>query len=217
MDRQVTLAARGAGLTRDRIVTSALELLDEFGYEGLTTRRLAERLGVKSPALYWHFRNKRELADAVAAAMLSPRDWPGPDTPGLSPETWLAGRARALRRSLLAHRDGAAIHAGTTPDPELLPDLNRLISALVDHGLSPGDALRTLLAISRFTVGWVLEEQAQAQRGNAGAAAPDPASAPTLAHAWTVIGQLEPDADFDFGLRALIVGAMQHRRVGSTG
>lgn len=200
------------GLTRERIVLVALDLLDEVGYEGLTTRRLADALGVKSPALYWHFKNKRELSDAVAAAMLSVDTWPGPATPGLTPEEWLAARAHAFRRVLLAHRDGAAIHAGTTPDPAMLPGLDRQIAALVEHGLSPDDALRTLLAISRYTIGWVLEEQAQAQRDDRRLMSPDPASVPMLARARAVFEQIDPDADFAFGLRALILGAMRYRR-----
>ncbi|HEY8310696.1 MAG TPA: TetR family transcriptional regulator, partial [Gemmatimonadaceae bacterium] len=36
------------------IVRSALDLLNEVGLDAFTTRRLAERLGVKQPAIYWH-------------------------------------------------------------------------------------------------------------------------------------------------------------------
>jgi TetR/AcrR family tetracycline transcriptional repressor len=43
-----------------------LDVLDEVGIDGLTVRLLAGRLGVKSPALYWHLRNKQELLDAMA-------------------------------------------------------------------------------------------------------------------------------------------------------
>lgn len=37
----------------------------------LTTRRLAERLGVKQPEIYWHFKNKRDLLDEMAARMVT--------------------------------------------------------------------------------------------------------------------------------------------------
>src|ERR1700742_778151 len=57
-------------VTRERIVTVALELLDEAGLDGLTLRRLADRLGIRAPTLYWHVRNKRELLDLLAAAIL---------------------------------------------------------------------------------------------------------------------------------------------------
>jgi TetR/AcrR family tetracycline transcriptional repressor len=43
-----------------------LALTDAEGLEGLTVRRLAQRLGVTPMALYWHFKNKDELLDAVA-------------------------------------------------------------------------------------------------------------------------------------------------------
>ena len=190
---------------------AALRLLDEGGVSRLTTRRLAEDLGVKSPALYWHFANKRELSDAVAAAMLSIEEWPGPETPGLEPADWLAARAHAFRQSLLAHRDGALLHAGTVPGPDLLPGLEGRLAALVAYGFSPEDALRTLLAISRYTVGWVLEEQARSQRPTDDTMQPDAAS-PLLQRALAVVGHAHPEADFDFGLRALIEGAMKHRR-----
>lgn len=40
-------------LQREAVIRTALELLNDVGMEGLTTRRLAERLGVQQPALYW--------------------------------------------------------------------------------------------------------------------------------------------------------------------
>ncbi|HEX3752721.1 MAG TPA: TetR family transcriptional regulator, partial [Streptosporangiaceae bacterium] len=57
-------------VTRERIVAAALELLDEAGLDGLALRRLAERLGIRAPTLYWHVRDKRELLDLLAGAIL---------------------------------------------------------------------------------------------------------------------------------------------------
>ncbi len=48
-------------LQPNTVIRAALDLLNEVGVDGLTTRKLAERLGVQQPALYWHFRNKRAL------------------------------------------------------------------------------------------------------------------------------------------------------------
>src|ERR1700760_3630975 len=69
-------------VTRERIVAVALELLDEGGLDGLTLRRLADRLGIRAPTLYWHVRNKRELLDLLAAGVGGGRrpgggGWPG--------------------------------------------------------------------------------------------------------------------------------------------
>jgi AcrR family transcriptional regulator len=47
------------------IVGVARELLEEEGAEGLSTRRLARRLGIRAPSLYSHFANKQELEGAL--------------------------------------------------------------------------------------------------------------------------------------------------------
>lgn len=58
------------GITRERIVTAALELLDDQGMDALTVRTLASRLDVRPSALYWHVRNKQELLDEMATEVM---------------------------------------------------------------------------------------------------------------------------------------------------
>lgn len=45
-------------LSREQVLATALELLDEVGLDGLTMCRLATALGVQNGATYWHFRSK---------------------------------------------------------------------------------------------------------------------------------------------------------------
>ncbi|MDO7499044.1 TetR family transcriptional regulator, partial [Escherichia coli] len=45
-------------LTREIVLRTALDMLNEEGIDSITTRKLAQRLGIKSPTLYWHFKNK---------------------------------------------------------------------------------------------------------------------------------------------------------------
>ncbi len=55
--------------TDDRLLEAALELLGERGYEGATTRRIAERAGVAEVTLFRRFGSKaRLLAEAVRRA-----------------------------------------------------------------------------------------------------------------------------------------------------
>ena len=58
-------------LDRERIVDAAMALLDEVGLDAFSTRALAARLGVRQPALYWHFRNRRALLEAMNARMIA--------------------------------------------------------------------------------------------------------------------------------------------------
>jgi TetR/AcrR family tetracycline transcriptional repressor len=60
------------GLTRDRLVEAALELVNEEGLEGLSMRALADKLEVKAASLYWHVRDRRELLELLAESILEP-------------------------------------------------------------------------------------------------------------------------------------------------
>jgi AcrR family transcriptional regulator len=59
------LTARGR-----EIVEAARELLEQDGAEGLTMRRLAERLGIRAPSLYKHVPDKATLEVAIISAGL---------------------------------------------------------------------------------------------------------------------------------------------------
>ncbi len=84
--------ARPAGLTRDRIVDAAIDLLDAEGESGLTFRSLALTLGTGHGAIQWHVANKQELLMAATIAALT-RSLTTP-APGTAPRS--AIRAIAL-------------------------------------------------------------------------------------------------------------------------
>jgi len=192
-------------LQRDEVVRTALKLLNEVGIDGLSTRRLAAELGVQSPALYWHFKNKRELLDLMAeqmqAEVLPPDRRPTDDW-----SVWLAADARAKRQALLAYRDGARVHHGTVPTASELPAIESQVRALCDAGFTPLDALRLMLAVERYLMGWVTEEQAWLQNAQE-PLYPDLDDVPLLKEAAQVLRMEDRDADFEHGLMLLIEGA----------
>ncbi|MET8766963.1 TetR/AcrR family transcriptional regulator [Streptomyces sp. NPDC004658] len=49
-----------------RILDACAELLDEVGYDALSTRAVAQRAGVPIGSVYRFFGNKRQMADALA-------------------------------------------------------------------------------------------------------------------------------------------------------
>ncbi|WP_370674065.1 CerR family C-terminal domain-containing protein [Pleomorphomonas sp. PLEO] len=52
--------------TREKLLLAALELFGQYGFEGVSTRKLAERAGVNLQAINYYFDNKRGLYNAVA-------------------------------------------------------------------------------------------------------------------------------------------------------
>jgi AcrR family transcriptional regulator len=125
------------GLNLEVITRAAVALLDDVGLAELSTRRLAAKLGVQSPTLYWHVKNKAELLDLVAEAICAaPFDldraapWRDQVTAGL----------RQFHTTLAAHRDTAALLRERPPGPARLGQQAALAAVLTDAGFSPADA-----------------------------------------------------------------------------
>ena len=57
--------------TQARILEVALELIAKQGFAATSTREISERLGFSKAALYYHFRTKDELLNAIVAPAMS--------------------------------------------------------------------------------------------------------------------------------------------------
>jgi TetR/AcrR family tetracycline transcriptional repressor len=148
-------------LDRQRIVAEAVALLDAEGLDGVTTRKLAARLGVQSPTLYWHLPNKAALVTAIADAILDQEFGDmSPPEPDQHWQDWLSGLAERLRRALLVHPDGARVISASQLSVTMAAISELAMSTLVARGLPLRQARVIVLTVERFTVGHVLEEQA---------------------------------------------------------
>jgi TetR/AcrR family transcriptional regulator, tetracycline repressor protein len=186
-----------AKVNREIVVAEALDLLDEVGLDALSTRQLAKRLGIEQPSLYSHFRNKDELLTAMAEAAMAPHATAPLPAPGEDWRDWFLENTRSFRRTLLMHRDGARLHAGTSPG---MPDLDRIahkMAFLVASGVPERDAQMAMLTASRFTVGSVLEEQAEAALDGG---ADLPPGVPAIDH----------ESAFEAGLALIVEGLAPH-------
>lgn len=147
-------------LDRQRIVTEAVALLDEAGLDGVTLRKLATRLGVQAPTLYWHLRNKADLVNALAEVILEAEFAElEPLAPGQRWQDWLTLLASRLRRALLAHPDGARVVSAAQLSTTMAGISDTAMRTLAEQGVPLRQARLTVLAVERFTIGHVLEEQ----------------------------------------------------------
>src|SRR5215469_1313695 len=122
----VGLGAEGRG----RLVTAALDLLDEAGLEGLTMRTLAERLGMRAASLYWHIRDKDQLLGLLAEAIVAEVPEPAADLPW---RAQLEAFAAGYRRVLQSHRDAARVVIMAQPTAPRLYE--RLVRPLLEAPL----------------------------------------------------------------------------------
>lgn len=201
-------------IDRSRIVDEAMALLNEVGIDKLTTRKLAERLGVQQPALYWHFRNKSALLDAVNSEMLARYHTHRLPSPGQDWVDFTFANARSIRTTLLSVRDGARLTAGTRPSESEFADTEKVLQLYVDAGFSPAEAFGIAISVTRYVVGYVLEEQGERERTDEEDDAginpmAEVAAFPLLSEALVPLfktGTINTEAVFEGGLRYMVEG-----------
>jgi TetR/AcrR family tetracycline transcriptional repressor len=201
-------------LDQRQIVQAALSLLDEAGFDGLTMRSLAQKLGIKAASLYWHVRNKQELLSLLADEICAPMRAPDRTLPW---RRQLEELGHEYRRVLLAHRDAARVLArsGGPAGPHRLRLTEIMLRTLLDAGFGHKDAAYAGFLLNDYVTMFVLEETQNAPAEAAGGAA----AAATWTQDWmaalpateypSVVALtdylLEPDADerFQFGIEIL--------------
>lgn len=144
------------------ILREAFETLNEGGLEGLTLRKLASRLGVKAPALYWHFSSKQALLDAMAMKVLHESVEEAKDLALLKDwREWAMTYYTRLRALLMRYRDGGRMFSGTyLTDPDLYSQMEASLLRVVNAGFTLRQAVVGLSALYSYTIGFVIEEQA---------------------------------------------------------
>ncbi|WP_027341396.1 TetR/AcrR family transcriptional regulator C-terminal domain-containing protein [Hamadaea tsunoensis] len=194
-------------LERATIVAATIDVLNERGLDELSLHTIAQRLGVRQPALYHHFPSKSALLDATAAEVLDRWHTERLPQPGEAWREFLARNAYSLRRALLTVRDGARLVAATGPRaPEPASALAR-IEFLEHHGFTAAGAVLASIAVSRYVLGCVLEQQlAPTQAITPSAYAEQPPD--RLQRISEEIVRLGPDHEFDVGLQALLRGLL---------
>lgn len=177
-------------LNAEAIVTAGLDLLDSYGLGDLSMRRVADNLGVKAGALYYHIPNKQSLLAAISDEILTAMEDPPPD---LETGPWLTRWALNLREALLSRRDGAELVSSTVAlglgevDP-------RSSGTRILKRLGVGEPAATMSALLHFVLGHVTGEQTRSQLMALGVVAEFDADA--------------SDADFRHGLAIFVRGVL---------
>lgn len=145
-------------LSRPQIVDGALALLADEGLDGFSLRRLGPRLGVETPAIYWHVRSKSELMGLMAAQLHLRARAAIPE--GLGWRDWLLALGRETRATMLNHRDAARLCIIATPlGAEVDEVAEQLAAPLVRDGLSRQQALSRQASVIALALGWALYEE----------------------------------------------------------
>ena len=139
-------------LSLERIVATAVELLDAQGLDGLTMRRLADRLGSGVMSLYWHVDNKEDVLDLALDSVLEYR---GPPRTAGS-QAWHEDVVHMLedwRAGMLRHPWSALLLPRRTLGPNILGRLELLSRTLSGAGVADADLNVALWSLWNYVIG----------------------------------------------------------------
>ncbi|WP_441871135.1 TetR/AcrR family transcriptional regulator C-terminal domain-containing protein [Pseudarthrobacter sp. TAF60_1] len=149
-------------LSRELVLSTALELVDAEGLDALTMRRLGQELGRDPMSLYRYASNRAALLDGVTELVLQELSI-FPDRPDWQAQ--LRQIAHDLRLLALRHPNVVPLLVtrplstplGLRPLGTLRP-LEQILSLLIDAGFAPADALHVYRAYYGFLYGHILNE-----------------------------------------------------------
>ena len=156
------MASQKPRLTRELVLSAALELVDDEGLDSLTMRRLGQVLERDPMSLYRYAENRAALLDGVSELVLnelaifpSDPDW----------KAQLRRIAHDLRLLALRHPNVIPLLVtrplstplGLRPLGTVRP-LEQILALLIDAGFAPTDALHVYRAYYGFLYGHILNE-----------------------------------------------------------
>src|SRR4051794_29856615 len=202
----------------DDIISGAFELAEQVSIDNLSMPLLGKHLGVGVTSIYWYFRKKDDLLNAMtdralrqyvfATRYVEAKDW----------RETLRNHARTMRKTFMGNPilcDLILIRSALSPRAARVgvQEVEKAIASLVEAGLSAEDAFDTYSAVSVHVRGSVvlqrLRDKNRADEGPSDIEETmtiDPESTPLLAQVTAKghhIGAAD-DKNFEFGLECIL-------------
>lgn len=143
------------GLTRDRVISAAVQLADDHGIAALSMRKLAAELGVEAMSLYHHLADKGEILDAIVDVVFTEIDLPDADD-------WrqaMRRRAVSTREVMTRHRWALGLmDSRSSPGPATLRHHDAVLGCLRTAGFTIDGAAHAYALLDSYVYGFVLQE-----------------------------------------------------------
>jgi AcrR family transcriptional regulator len=199
----------------DEIINGAFEVAAEVSVDGLSMPLLAKHLDVGVTSIYWYFRKKDDLLNAMTDRALGQYDFATPFIEGQDWRESLRNHARKMRQTFRSNPilcDLILIRGtfGREATQAAFQKLEKAVATLVEAGLSPEDAFDTYASISVHTQGAAVLERLQDKSGGARgrneASVIDAETTPLIAEL-TAKGHrigVADDINFEYGLNCIL-------------
>ncbi|WP_322907100.1 TetR/AcrR family transcriptional regulator [Paenibacillus sp. SGZ-1009] len=143
-------------ISEEKILEASWELLGTDGIEKLSMRRLAERLGIQAPSLYWHFKSKQHLYQGLASQVSKTiveqcsgnGDW----------KDRLSELAITMRQVLNRYPCSAQIMMMTMPsDPDIIRFMNYMLGCVEDTPLEAEQKMQVVTTLLNYVLFFVMD------------------------------------------------------------
>jgi AcrR family transcriptional regulator len=142
----------------ERIVTTALQIVDDEGADALSMRTLAQRLNSGTATLYRHFTCRADLVAAVVDKMFGAIEL---DIAALNTLPWQDACKLAAHNMfdvLRRHRKVASLLVDEVPvGPNALAAREQMLAFLLANGFPPALAARSYATLSRYILGFAMQ------------------------------------------------------------
>lgn len=144
-------------ISEDKILEASWAILGEEGIEKLSMRKLAERLGIQAPSLYWYFKSKQDLyqrlandiARIILSELKSEGDW----------KEQLYDFAVTTKNVLKRYPCSTQIMMMTLPnEPNLIRFTNRLLQCVEDTSLTEEQKIQVVTTMLNYVYFFVLDD-----------------------------------------------------------
>ncbi|MED4516663.1 TetR/AcrR family transcriptional regulator C-terminal domain-containing protein [Bacillus subtilis] len=144
-------------ISEEKILETSWELLGEGGIETFSMRRLANRLGIQAPSLYWYFKSKQKLyqrlANQVSKMILeefhSEEDW----------KEQLMGLAITVRNVLSRYPCSTQLMMMTLPhEPDIIRFTNRMLLCVESTPLKQEQKMQVVTTLVNYVFYFVLDD-----------------------------------------------------------
>lgn len=199
-------------LSRERIVDTALALVDAEGLEALSMRRLGTELGMDPMAVYYYIPNKAALLDAIVEAVMAEIDL-SVDDPSEPARERLVRAAMAYAAVLVRHSNALPVLLARGPaTPAGLAPVELMVAILRCGGLSVEDATAGMNIVAAAVRGYaaiIATSMADPEHHlvEEDVALTSREEFPYLSEA-AAQPQQDLQAQLEFGLRALAIGLL---------
>ena len=200
-------------LTRERILETALRVIDAEGLEAVTMRRVGRELGVEAMSLYNHVADKEDILNGMCEVVMSEFHFPDED-----PDWEVVARrgANAWRQLLKAHPNVIQLFAERQKpmvSVDALRPMEFALATLRRTGLSERDAAQAFQVMGGYIMGFVLlevgrmfgTEERSMTREQVAQMLPAH-ELPNMVDLMPYLDECDPDEQFAFGLDLLIEG-----------